>query len=196
MAEGADSRPLKVSGTGLPGVLLVTPDIHADGRGYFLETYNAGRYAAAGIPGAFVQDNISFSKGRVLRGLHLQHPAGQGKLVYAVEGEIFDVAVDVRDGSPDFGRWTAETLSAANGRQLYIPEGFAHGFCVVSDRARVAYKCTAPYDARAELAVAWNDPDIGIAWPVAEPVLSEKDAAAPRLRDIERGRLPKYKAPA
>ncbi len=186
---------MKVAETGLPGVLAIEPEIYSDGRGYFLETFHAGRYRAAGLPAAFVQDNVSFSKGRVLRGLHLQHPNGQAKLVYAVEGEIFDVAVDVRDGSPHFGQWAGEALSAANGRQLYIPEGFAHGFCVLSSQARVAYKCTAPYEAACELSVAWNDPDIGIAWPVSEPVLSQKDAAAPRLRDIERARLPRYEGP-
>lgn len=184
---------MKVSKTGLPGVMLIEPDIYSDGRGYFLETFHAERYLAAGLPDHFVQDNISFSKGRVLRGLHLQHPNGQGKLVYAVEGEIFDVAVDVRDGAPGFGHWTGEILSAANGHQLYIPEGYAHGFCVLSASARVAYKCTAPYDASAETTVLWNDPDIGIAWPVEQPIVSEKDAAAPRLHDIGRARLPKYR---
>ena len=193
MAEPGGGAPLKVAKTGLPGVLLVQPDIFSDGRGYFLETYQTERYRAAGIPGPFVQDNISYSKTRVLRGLHLQHPGGQGKLVSAVQGEIFDVAVDVRDGSPDFGRWTAEILSAANGRQLYIPEGFAHGFCVLSNEARVSYKCTSLYDPAAELTVLWNDPDIAIAWPVNEPVVSQKDSAGRRLRDIEPARLPKYK---
>ena len=184
---------MKVSETGLPGVLVVHPKIHSDARGYFLETFNAERYLAAGVPDYFVQDNVSFSKANVLRGLHLQHPSGQGKLVYVLEGEIFDVAVDVREGSPEFAQWTGEILSAGNGLQLYIPEGFAHGFCVLSDTARVAYKCTANYDAAAELTVRWDDPDIGIHWPVREPVLSKKDATAPYLREIERTRLPKFR---
>lgn len=187
---------MKVTETKLPGVLRVEPEIYADLRGYFLETFQAERYRAAGLPGDFVQDNVSFSKGRVLRGLHLQYPNPQGKLIYAVEGEIFDVAVDLRAGSPSFGRWSGERLSAGNGRQLYIPEGFAHGFCVVSDSARVAYKCTALFAPDCDLAVLWSDPDIGIDWPVKEPVLSEKDAGAPRLRDIDRARLPQYEGPA
>ena len=186
---------MKVSETGLPGVLVVEPKIHSDSRGYFLETFNAERYLGAGVPDYFVQDNLSFSKANVLRGLHFQHPNGQGKLVYAVEGEIFDVAVDVRDGSPNFAHWSAEILSADNGLQLYIPEGFAHGFCVLSETARVAYKCTAAYDAKAEMTIRWDDPDIAIAWPLTDPLVSKKDAAAPLLRDIARKRLPKYRAP-
>lgn len=185
---------MKVSESGLPGVLVIEPKIHSDNRGYFLETFNAERYLSAGVPDYFVQDNLSFSKANVLRGLHLQHPNGQGKLVYVVEGEIFDVAVDLRDGSPGFARWAGEILSAANGLQLYIPEGFAHGFYVLSETARVAYKCTAVFDAAAELTVRWDDPDIGIVWPVRDPLLSKKDAAAPLLRDIEPGRLPKFRA--
>jgi len=178
--------------TALPEVLVIEPEIYADGRGYFVETYRAERYAAAGIPGPFVQDNISFSKAGVLRGLHFQNPHGQGKLVFAVEGEVFDVAVDVRVGSPNFGRWTGTALSGKTGRQLYIPQGFAHGFCVLSGEAHVAYKCTAAYDPACEMSVLWNDPDIGIAWPIKSPVVSPKDASAPRLRDIEKARLPRF----
>lgn len=183
---------MKVRETEIPGVILIEPDIFSDRRGYFLETFQAERYAAAGIAGPFVQDNISYSGGRVLRGLHFQNPNGQAKLIFAAAGEIFDVAVDVRLGSPHFGRWTGARLSAESGRQLYIPAGFAHGFCVLSDAARVAYKCDAPYDKAAELSILWNDLDIGIDWPIESPVLSEKDAAAPRFRDIERARLPRF----
>lgn len=183
---------MKVRTTGLPGVILIEPEIYSDARGYFLETFQAARYAAAGIAGPFVQDNISFSGPRVLRGLHLQHSKAQAKLIFAAEGEIFDVAVDVRSGSPHFGRWTGARLSAENGHQLFIPAGFAHGFCVLSEHARVAYKCDTLYDKAAELSILWNDPDIGIEWPIQSPVLSPKDAAAPRLRDIDPARLPRY----
>ena len=139
-----------------------------------------------------MQDNVSFSAAGVLRGLHFQNPNGQAKLVSALQGEIFDVAVDVRAGSPHFGRWTGARLSGENGRQLYIPRGFAHGFCVLSDAARVTYKCDAFYDPAVELSIAWNDPKIAIDWPLESPVLSKKDAAAPRLADIDRGRLPVF----
>ena len=186
---------MKVETTGLPGLLLIEPEVFRDARGYFLETFRADGYAAAGIPGPFVQDNVSFSHAGVLRGLHFQNPNGQAKLVFALEGEIFDVAVDVRAGSPSFGRWTGARLSADSGRQLYIPRGFAHGFCVLSQTARVAYKCDALYDPGSELSVMWNDPDIGIEWPLAAPVLSKKDAAAPRLADIDRARLPRFEKP-
>lgn len=183
---------MKVRKTELPGVMLIEPDIYADARGYFLETFQAERYAEAGIPSPFVQDNISYSGPRVLRGLHVQNPNGQAKLIFAAEGEIFDVAVDVRLGSPHFGRWTGARLTAESGWQLYIPAGFAHGFCVLSASARVAYKCDAPYDKAAELSILWSDPDIGVEWPIRMPILSDKDAAAPRLRDIARARLPRY----
>jgi dTDP-4-dehydrorhamnose 3,5-epimerase len=146
------------------------------------------------MPALFRQDNLSFSTARVLRGLHLQHPSGQAKLVFAVEGEIFDVAVDVRVGSPGFGRWTGARLSADNRHQLFVPEGYAHGFCVLSNQARVVYKCTTLYDPKTEMSIAWNDPDIAIDWPVESPRLSAKDAAAPRLRDIDPGRLPRFEA--
>jgi dTDP-4-dehydrorhamnose 3,5-epimerase len=183
---------VKVLQTELPGVLVIEPQLFADGRGFFLETFRAEGYRAAGIPGPFVQDNVSYSEARVLRGLHFQNPKGQGKLVFAVAGEIFDVAVDVRFGSPTFGRWTGARLTGDTGRQIYIPEGFAHGFCVLSGHARVAYKCTAVYDPASEMSVIWNDPDIGIAWPVDSPRISSKDAGAPRLRDIDRARLPRF----
>ena len=183
---------MKVRATSLPDVLLIEPTVFGDGRGFFLETYNAQRYAQAGVGEPFVQDNLSSSRRGVLRGLHLQNPGGQGKLVYVLEGDIFDVAVDLRVGSPTFGRWTGMTLTADNKHQAYIPAGFGHGFCVMSDMALFAYKCTAPYDPASELSVAWNDPDIGIDWPMDHPVLSAKDAAAPKLADMDLGLLPRY----
>lgn len=179
-----------VKETPLPGVLLIEPKVFGDARGYFMELFHARRYPDAGIPAAFVQDNMSLSRHGTLRGLHYQHPHGQAKLVQVVQGEVFDVAVDIRTGSPHFGRWYGEYLSAENKRQLYIPAGFAHGFCVTSDSALLLYKCSDYYAAAADGAVAWNDPDIGIEWPVREPLLSEKDARAPRLKDVVPGRLP------
>jgi dTDP-4-dehydrorhamnose 3,5-epimerase len=183
---------MKVVPTSLPEVLLVEPQRFGDARGYFLETWRQERYQAAGIRLPFVQDNLSRSAQGILRGLHLQHPNDQGKLVYVLEGEVFDVAVDVRLGSPSFGQWTAAVLSAADHRQLWIPPGFAHGFCVTSATALFAYKCTAPYAAADEVGVRWNDPALGIPWPVTAPQLSAKDAALPRLADIDRSRLPRF----
>ncbi len=167
--------------TSLAGVLLIEPDVYRDARGFFLETWHERKYAEAGISGPFVQHNHSHSTRNTLRGLHAQRQHPQGKLVRAVEGEMFDVAVDIRRGSPTFGRWTGVLLSGENFRQLWIPPGFAHGFCVLSKRLHVDYKCTDFYDGSDELAVAWNDPDIGIEWPISTPVLSNKDAAARRL---------------
>jgi dTDP-4-dehydrorhamnose 3,5-epimerase len=183
---------MKVIATRIPEVLLIEPRVFGDDRGFFMETYNAARYAAAGIPGTFVQDNVSLSRHGILRGLHLQHPHAQGKLVYVLEGEVFDVAVDVRVGSPTFGQWVGEILSADNRRQLWVPEGFAHGFCVTSERALFTYKCTDLYHAETELAVRWDDPDLGIDWPVREVQLSEKDARARALADIDSAALPRY----
>ncbi len=184
---------MKVTPMSLPEVLLVEPQRFGDARGYFLETYREERYRAAGIALGFVQDNLSRSSRGILRGLHLQHPNDQGKLVYVLVGEVFDVAVDVRVGSPSFGKWTGALLSAEDHRQLWIPPGFAHGFCVTSESALFTYKCTAPYSVADELGVVWNDPAIGIPWPVAQPSLSGKDAALPRLADIEPVKLPKYR---
>ncbi|RMG87623.1 MAG: dTDP-4-dehydrorhamnose 3,5-epimerase [Candidatus Dadabacteria bacterium] len=183
---------MRVVETELPGVLLVEPRVFGDERGYFLETYQARRYAEAGIPGPFVQDNLSFSRRGVLRGLHYQHPHGQGKLVWVLQGEVFDVAVDIRRGSPFFGRWVGVRLSAENKRQLWIPPGFAHGFCVVSETALFAYKCTDYYAPEAEGTVRWDDPALAIDWPVADPVVSAKDAAGLRLAEIPPERLPAY----
>lgn len=183
---------MKVRETPLPGVLMVEPEVFGDGRGLFFETYRAQRYAEAGIPASFVQDNVSLSERGVLRGLHLQNPNPQGKLIYVLQGEVFDVAVDVRVGSPTFARWTGTVLSGENKLQLYVPEGFAHGFCVLSETALFAYKCTDVYTPASELSIFWNDPAIGIEWPVDGPLLSPRDAAAPRLADIDPGRLPRY----
>ena len=168
----------------LEGVILVEPDVHRDFRGFFLETYHQERYQAEGIADPFVQDNHSFSEGPVLRGLHAQVRRPQGKLVRAVQGEIFDVAVDIRPGSPTFGRWVSAVLSEENFHQLYIPPGYAHGFCVLSGTAHVQYKCTELYDRDDEIGIAWNDPDIGIDWPVRDPILNDKDRNAPRLAEI------------
>ncbi len=176
---------MKVHETPLPGVLLIEPDVYADARGSFRETFRDGRYAEQGIAGPFTQDNISVSRKGVLRGLHIQAPVGQGKLIFAVAGAIFDVAVDARPGSPNFGQWMGETLSADNHRQLWVPAGFLHGFCVLSEEATVFYKCTQSYIADQQRSVRWDDPDIGIIWPVRAPILSAADAAAPLLRDAD-----------
>ncbi|MCA3749546.1 MAG: dTDP-4-dehydrorhamnose 3,5-epimerase [Rubrobacter sp.] len=183
---------MRVLETELPGVLVVEPQVFGDERGFFMESFNGRRYREAGLPEGFVQDNLSFSRRGVLRGLHFQHPQGQGKLVSVLRGEVFDVAVDVRRGSPTFGRWTGLSLSEENKRQLYIPPGFAHGFVVLSEAALFFYKCTEYYAPECERTVLWSDPEIGIDWPVGEPVLSEKDRAAPALREMPPGHLPRY----
>jgi dTDP-4-dehydrorhamnose 3,5-epimerase len=183
---------MKVIETRLPGVLIVEPDIYGDARGYFLETWQRQRYAAHGITEDFVQDNLSFSQRGVLRGLHAQHPHGQGKLVQVMRGEVFDVAVDIRNGSPHFGQWVGVDLSGDNKRQFFIPPGFAHGFCVVSDEALFGYKCTDFYQRDCEFSIRWDDPAIGIQWPVSSPSLSEKDSAAPLLEDLAVDRLPPF----
>jgi dTDP-4-dehydrorhamnose 3,5-epimerase len=174
---------MKVVATDLPEVLVIEPKVHGDSRGFFYESFQAIRYSEAGISGPFVQDNLSRSVGGTLRGLHFQEPNAQGKLVQVLRGTVWDVAVDVRRGSPRFGRWVAVELSEAAPRQLWIPPGFAHGFCVLSDSADFFYKCTALYAPEAERSIAWNDPAIGIAWPLQEPLLSAKDRVAPRLAD-------------
>lgn len=169
--------------TNLPGVLIVEPKVFGDDRGFFMEIYHAARFAEAGVVDPFVQDNHSRSARGVLRGLHFQEPNPQGKLVRAVSGTVFDVAVDIRRGSPTFGRWVGVELSGENKRQLWVPAGFAHGFCVTSETADVVYKCTALYDPSTDRGIRWNDPAIGIEWPGIEPLLSPKDAAAPLLAD-------------
>ncbi len=180
---------MNVIPTELPGLLVIEPVVHGDQRGYFVETWNHARYASAGLDVNFVQDNLSFSCRGTLRGLHFQNPHAQGKLIYVLQGEVFDVAVDVRQGSRTFGRWFGVTLSAENSRQVYIPPGFAHGFCVTSESALVAYKCTQLYEPRSEGTIRWDDPQLGIAWPVLEPCLSEKDRRAPCLDEIPQQRL-------
>ncbi|RTZ98372.1 MAG: dTDP-4-dehydrorhamnose 3,5-epimerase [Deltaproteobacteria bacterium] len=177
--------------TELAGVIIIEPDVFGDHRGFFLETYQMDRYQNAGVHSAFVQDNLSFSVENTLRGLHYQVTRPQAKLVQVVSGEIFDVAVDIRTGSPTFGRWVGVQLSENNHRQLYIPEGFAHGFCVLSRSARFIYKCSDYYAPDDEGGIIWSDPDIGIEWPVATPIISEKDAALSPL-----SRVPKYSLPA
>ena len=181
--------------TALPGVLILEPRVFRDDRGYFLETWNGARYADLGLPERFVQDNLSSSTRGVLRGLHYQHPNGQGKLVSVARGEVFDVAADIRPGSPSFGEWVGVSLSSENHRSLYIPPGFAHGFVVLSDDALFSYKCTEYYAPNCEASLIWNDPDLAIKWPEADPRLSPKDLAAPRLRDVPRDRLPTFSDP-
>lgn len=183
---------MKVVETSLPGCVVVEPAVFGDDRGFFFETWNADRYGQQGLPTKFVQSNVSSSSRGVLRGLHYQWPNPQGKLVSVLEGEVYDVAVDIRRGSPTFGQWAAVILSAENKRQFWIPEGFAHGFAVLSERAIFSYLCTAQYDKAADAGVRWNDPAIGIDWPVSAPLLSAKDEAAPLLADIAPERLPAY----
>jgi dTDP-4-dehydrorhamnose 3,5-epimerase len=183
---------MKAIATTLPGVVVIEPQVFGDDRGYFYESYNQNRYREAGINADFVQSNVSRSSKGVLRGLHYQWPNPQGKLVSVLEGEVFDVAVDVRRGSPNFGRWFGVMLSAQNKRHFWIPEGFAHGFCVLSDFATFSYQCTAMYDREADAGVLWNDEDIAVDWPVSSPLLSEKDRRAPMLKDITANRLPEF----
>ena len=179
---------MTVEETALPGVLRIHPDVYSDDRGAFMETYRTERYTEAGIDAVFVQDNVSRSEQGVLRGLHVQNPKAQAKLVYVLSGTVYDVVVDVRRGSDTFGEWMGTTLHAWS-EQLYVPEGFAHGFAVTKGPAVFAYKCTEVYAPSAELSIRWNDPDLAIDWPVDSPIVSEKDAVAPRLRDIDTERL-------
>jgi len=183
---------LKITPTDLPEILIVEPDVHRDERGFFLETWHAEKFADLGLDAAFVQDNHSRSGHGILRGLHAQLAKPQGKLVRASLGEIYDVAVDIRHGSPRFGQHVGVVLSADNFRQLWIPEGFAHGFCVMSEFAELQYKCTDVYDPTGEITVAWNDPGVAIEWPVDAPSLSEKDGRGRNLNDIPRAELPQY----
>jgi len=183
---------VKVVETRLQGCKILEPAVFGDARGYFFESWNAGRFAEHGLPAAFVQSNISSSSRGVLRGLHYQWPRSQGKLVTVLEGEVYDVAVDIRRGSPTFGQWEALVLSAENRRQFWIPEGFAHGFAVLSETALFHYLCTDVYVKEADAAVRWNDADIAVDWPVSAPTLSAKDENAPFLKDIDEDRLPVY----
>jgi dTDP-4-dehydrorhamnose 3,5-epimerase len=183
---------MKVRETSLPGVLLIEPQVFADARGYFFEGFHQAKFKQAGIDAAFVQSNVSRSARGVLRGLHYQWPDPQGKLVSVLEGEVYDVAVDIRQGSPSFGQWTAAMLSAENHRCMWIPQGFAHGFCVVSATATLAYQCTALYAHAADAGLRWNDARLAVDWPVSAPLLSDKDARAPLLEEIPADRLPVF----
>jgi len=183
---------MNVKATKLPAVLVLEPEVFPDDRGFFLETWNSKRYASAGIQGPFVQDNVSFSKKGTLRGLHFQYPHSQGKLVQVLSGEVLDVVVDIRLGSPTFGQWVSEILSETNHRQMYIPPGFAHGFYVTSKTAVFSYKCTDFYNSSTESGIIWNDPDLNIDWPITQPLLSTKDANFPRLKDLPHEKLPHF----
>jgi dTDP-4-dehydrorhamnose 3,5-epimerase len=182
---------MRVLATDVPGVLIVEPDVRRDARGFFLEVYHEEKYRAAGIDVRFVQDNHSRSVKHTLRGLHWQFRRPQAKLIRAVVGEIYDVAVDIRRGSPTFGQWTATTLSADNLRQMFVPEGFAHGFCITSETAEVEYKCTDVYDPEGEAGLPWDDPALGIQWPVQTPILSPRDANHPAF-DAHRTDFPTF----
>lgn len=179
--------------TKIPGLLIIEPKVFGDARGFFLETWSKEKYKEIGIDVDFVQDNMSFSTKGVLRGLHFQNPNAQGKLVSVVQGEVFDVAVDIRAGSTTFGEWAGVMLSGEKHNQFWIPPGFAHGFCVVSDTAYFTYKCSDIYNRSADGGILWNDPDIGIEWPLDEILLSEKDKVHPLLKDLPRERLVEYK---
>jgi dTDP-4-dehydrorhamnose 3,5-epimerase len=184
---------MNVKELSLPGVLLIEPKVHGDARGFFTELFQSSRYAEHGIRDPFVQDNLSLSRKGVLRGLHFQNPNPQGKLVYVLSGEVFDVAVDVRRGSPTFGKWASAILSEANHHQLWVPAGFAHGFLVTSEQALFAYKCTDLYHPTAEQVIRWDDPEIGIAWPLQEPPsLSARDQAGVPLRQFPTDKLPLF----
>lgn len=183
---------MKTVETGLPGCLMFEPQVFADERGTFYESFNLDKLKGAGLAPHFVQGNVSTSSQGVLRGLHYQWPNPQGKFVSVIEGEVWDVAVDIRTGSPTFGQWTAVVLSGENRRHFWIPEGFAHGFVALTDRAVFTYLCTATYDPRCDASIRWNDPQLAIDWPVSEPSLSPKDAAAPWLADIATERMPRF----
>ncbi|MBU2537738.1 MAG: dTDP-4-dehydrorhamnose 3,5-epimerase [Proteobacteria bacterium] len=180
---------MQIKETPISGLLVIEPKVFGDDRGYFLEIFSKNRYQDAGIPANFVQDNLSFSQKGVLRGLHFQSHTPQGKLVHILQGEVFDVAVDIRQGSPTFGQWHGVLLSDINKRQFWVPEGFAHGFCVLSDTALFAYKCTNYYDPVHEQSIRWDDPTIGIDWPIYKPQLSAKDQAAPLRQEIDTNML-------
>lgn len=175
---------MDINPTSIPSVLLIKPKVFGDSRGYFQETFQAERYKDAGLSVNFVQDNVSFSQKGVLRGLHFQDPQAQGKLVYVLQGEVFDVAVDVRRDSPTLGQWVGEYLSSENHHQLWVPPGFAHGFCVTSDTALFAYKCSDYYNAQTEQCLLWSDPDLDIRWPVVNPAISGKDSQGVSFRQL------------
>ena len=183
---------MKIIQTELPGCVVIEPAVHGDARGFFYESFNRQRFVEAGFDLNFVQTNVSRSARGVLRGLHYQWPNPQGKLVSVLEGEVYDVAVDIRVGSPTFGRWVAAVLSAENKRHFWVPEGFAHGFAVLSENATFVYQCTAHYDRAADAGIRWNDAALAIDWPIADPSLSDKDTKSPFLADVARDKLPIY----
>jgi dTDP-4-dehydrorhamnose 3,5-epimerase len=183
---------VKLSESSLQGVLIIEPSVFGDERGFFMESWKSSSYETAGIPQLMSQSNFSKSSYGVIRGLHYQHPQSQGKLVSVLEGSIFDVAVDIRWGSPNFGKWTALELTADNHLQLYVPEGFAHGFCTLSDSAIVHYMCTKQFAPEYDAAIAWNDPDIGVDWPIEPVSVSDKDSGAPCLGEISSAKLPGF----
>lgn len=180
---------MKVVPQVIPDLLVIEPDVFGDARGFFFESWSEKKYADAGLAQAFVQDNVSLSRKGILRGLHAQNPNAQGKLVQVLQGEVFDVAVDIRHGSPTFGKWNGVSLSAENKRQLWVPPGFAHGFMVVSETAMFHYKCTGYYSPADEFTLLWNDPDIGVQWPEGTPLLSAKDEKGLRLKELPVERL-------
>jgi len=184
---------MKVVETNLPGCVVLEPQVFGDERGFFYESFNRDKLTAIGLPPHFVQGNVSRSARGVLRGLHYQQPKAQGKLVSVLDGEVWDVAVDVRRGSPTFGQWTAVVLSADNKRHFWIPEGFAHGFVTLSETALFNYVCTDTYDRDADAGIRWNDATLAIDWPVSTPSLSAKDAALPFLEDVDEARLPEFR---
>ena len=181
---------MKALETGIKGVLIIEPDVFEDNRGYFMETYQRQRYIELGIDVEFVQDNVSFSKKGTLRGLHYQYPHEQAKLVQVVKGEIFDVAVDIRRESPGFGKWTSAILSDNNKRQLFVPNGFAHGLCVLSGTAVVSYKCSDFYSVESEGGILWSDPDLDIKWPIDDFIITKKDSEHPFLKNVPIDKLP------
>lgn len=183
---------MKIIETALAGAVIIEPQVFGDARGFFYESFNQERFREAGIDAHFVQANVSRSARGVLRGLHYQWPNPQGKLVSVLEGEVYDVAVDIRRGSPTFGQWAGVMLTADNKRHFWVPEGFAHGFCVLSEFATFTYQCTALYDREADAGIRWNDADIAIDWPIREPLLSDKDTRAILLKDVPAHRLPEF----
>ena len=181
---------MKLHETEFKGLLVIEPDFFGDQRGFFMEIWQKEKYFHLGIGEEFVQDNLSYSEYGILRGLHYQNPQGQGKLVYVIDGEVYDVAVDLRKSSPTFGLWTGYYLSGNNKRQLFIPPGFAHGFCVTSNKALFAYKCTDYYNREAEKGIIWNDPELAIKWPIKVPILSKKDRDLPYMKELTKDDLP------
>jgi len=180
---------MKITAADIKDVLIIEPRVFTDSRGYFLETHHLGRFKSAGLPSVFVQDNLSFSVKNTLRGLHFQVTRPQAKLIQVISGEIFDVAVDIRPASPTFSRWAGVHLSENNKRQVFIPEGFAHGFCVLSDSAHVIYKCSNFYDPDDEGGILWSDPSVGIDWPITRPIISAKDSRLPVISEIPHDKL-------